>query len=87
MKNVESVQSAFRDVVENKEKTLNNKVYHCTYDTAQSIIDDLERKHSIEVKRIYDGFNLQINELRSALVLLTPKKKSFKNKLIDLFKI
>lgn len=87
MRNIESIQSAFRDVIENKEKTLNNKVYHCTYDLAQSIIDDLEHKHSMEVKRIYDGFNLQINELRSALVLLKPKKKSFKNKLIDLFKI
>lgn len=87
MRNVESIHIAFKDILEGKEKTLNNKVYHCTYDLAQSTIEDLEYKHSMEIKRIYDGFNLQINELRSELVLLKPKKKSFKEKLIDLFKI
>lgn len=85
MRNVESIHAAFKDVLDNKEKTLNNKVYHCTYDLAQSTIEDLEYKHSIEIKRIYDGFNLQISELQSALVLLT-SKKTFREKLIDLFK-
>lgn len=86
MRHVESIHAAFKDVLDNKEKTLNNKVYHCTYDLVQSTIEDLEYKHSIEVKRIYDEFNLQINELRTALELLKPKKKPFKEKLIDLFK-
>ena len=85
MRNIESIHAAFKDVLDNKEKTLNNKVYHCTYDLSKSTIEDLEYKHSIEIKRIYDRFNLQISELRSALVLLTPKK-TLKEKLLDLFK-